>query len=351
MSASGGSFSNVELNLRDGSRGGRGSYLADLLRLLTGAEDAFVVNNNASAVLLALAATARGQSVPVARGELIEIGGSYRLPEVMTISGAHLVEVGTTNRVRVGDYETALQTHTCSAILKVHPSNYRVEGFTEETSVTELAALAEERDAVLIHDVGSGLLDSDASWLGHPTPPWLDDEPAVRQSLEAGADLVTFSGDKLLGGPQAGIVVGAKDQVEPLRRDPLARALRISGPVEASLAATLESYANGDPDEIPFWRMARTPVEDVASRAERVSGALGGKLVEGESLVGAGSVPGTRIATTQIVLEEEDHLYLPLLRSVTPVATRREDGNLILDLRSVDPADDEVIADMVLKCR
>ncbi len=344
-------FSNVELNLADGSRGGRGVHTTSLLSALTGAEDAVVVNNNAAALLLALAATSSGRAVPVARGELIEIGGSYRIPEVMEVSGARLIEVGTTNRTRVSDYETALQIHDCGAVLKVHPSNYRVEGFTEEANVIELAEVAHRRDVPLIHDIGSGLLDEHATWLGPSLPEWLKAEPSVRQSLDNGADLVTFSGDKLLGGPQAGIIVGSRDAVAALRRHPLARALRTDGMTQAALAATLEAYADDRAMDIPFWRMAALEEADLRPRIDKLKAALGGESRPGVSLIGAGSVPGTGIPTPQLVLAGEDHLYERLLRSSTPVAARRAEGDLVVDLRAVEPADDKVVIEMVSRCR
>jgi L-seryl-tRNA(Ser) seleniumtransferase len=345
------SFVNAEIDLVTGFRGGRGSGAVSLLKSLTGADDALVVNNNAAALMLALAATATGKGVPVSRGELIEIGGSYRLPEVMRMSGADLIEVGTTNRSRSGDFVTALQIHDCGAVLKVHPSNYRVEGFTEEPDIEELAVVAHDRGVPLIHDVGSGFLDRNAGWLGSTPPEWLRDEPAVRQSLEQGADLVMFSSDKLLGGPQAGVIVGRKEFVSALRRNPLARTMRTSVMTDAALEVTLEAYLDDRVTDIPFWRMAMLSEENLAPRIDRVSRALGGKITQGKSLIGAGSVPGTGIPTKQIALVDEDHLYEPLLRVPTPVATRRADGNLIIDLRAVDLYDDNVVIDMVNRCR
>jgi L-seryl-tRNA(Ser) seleniumtransferase len=344
-------YTNLELDLGQGVRGGRGSYVRLLLRSLTGADDALVVNNNAAALLLALAATSAGKAVLVARGELIEIGGSYRLPEVMGISGASLVEVGTTNRTRIGDYETAIQLYETGSILKVHPSNYRVEGFTEEASLGDLADLAHAHDVPVIHDAGSGLLDKTARWLERPPPAWMLDEPAARESLEAGADIVTFSGDKLLGGPQAGIAVGSSGLLGLMRRHPLARALRIDGITEAALEATLGCYAREAVDDIPFWRMTRIPHTEIGARLEMLRSQIGGSVVNGESLIGAGSVPGVGIETPQLVLQGEDHLYHRLLRTEQPVAARRMGGDLLIDLRAADPDDDLVIAEMVTRCR
>lgn len=349
MTLAAGSYTNVEFDIAIGERGGRGRYVAGLLTALTGAEDALVVNNNAAAVLLAMAATSHGKAVPVARGELIEIGGSYRLPTVMEASGARLVEVGTTNRTRVGDYETAIQLHDTGAILKVHPSNYRVEGFTEEASLEDLVSLAHTHGLSLIHDIGSGLLD--AGVIPAPAPQWLEGEPSVTRSVAEGVDLVTFSGDKLLGGPQAGIVVGSAEALAPLRKHPLNRALRVDGPTLAALAATLEAYADGNLEEIPFWRMAMLHQAGLRSRLERIQWEVGGGVRDGESVVGAGSAPGTGIRSPQLVLSGEDHLFELLLAAEHSVATRRADGDLIIDLRAVDPSQDEVITRMVSGCR
>ncbi len=344
-------YSNVELDLATGERSSRGSYVAKLLRALTGAEDALVVNNNASGLLLALAATSAGRSVPVARGELIEIGGSYRLPEVMDASGAKLVEVGTTNRTRLGDFETASQLHDCGSILKVHPSNYRVEGFTEEAQLSQLAELAGRLEIPLIYDIGSGLLDADTPWLEGLTPEWLRDEPAARQAIFQGADLVTFSGDKLLGGPQAGIIIGGAPAISQLRSHPLMRALRVDGGTLAGLAATLEAYARKQAGHLPFWRQALTEPNEILARAERVAGALGANVISGMSAIGAGSVPGMSIPTSLVVLEGQDHLHRCLLAEDPPIVARQENGALVMDLRTVDPDMDEVIIETLGRCR
>ena len=344
-------YSNVEFDLETGERSRRGQYVTRLLRTLTGAEDALIVNNNASALLLALAATSAGKSVPVSRGELIEIGGSYRLPEVMEVSGAKLIEVGTTNRTRIGDYETAVQVHDCGSLLRVHPSNYRVDGFTETPKLSDLAALARVKALPLIHDIGSGLLDADTPWLHNPTPDWLRDEPAARQSLEEGSDIVTFSGDKLLGGPQAGIIVGTVDAVGTLRSHALTRALRVDGPVLAGLAATLEAYANRNVSSLPFWRQALADTSEIATRARAIAGQLDGTAREGASAIGAGSVPGMTIPTTLVALPNEDSLYQPLLAGNPPILCRREQGALLIDPRTVDPEDDMTIVDRIRQCR
>lgn len=342
---------NLEIDVDTGERRRRGAHVSSLLRSLTGAEDALIVNNNASALLLALAATAAGFAVPVARGELIEIGGSYRLPDVMQASGARLVEVGTTNRTRLGDYQAALQVNRCGAVLKVHPSNYRVEGFTETTPANELARLARDAGIPMIYDTGSGHLDAATPWLDGPPPAWLANEPAAKQALEDGVDLVTFSGDKLLGGPQAGVIVGTSDAVARLRSHPLARALRVDGVTYTALAATLEAYLEGSVEEIPFWRQALLPHDALAQRAEQLASDIGASVSEGTSTVGAGSVPGVGIPSPLVVLEDEDHLFEALLAREVPVLTRREAGSLIIDLRTVDPAQDDIISEAISRCR
>jgi len=341
----------LEIDVDTGRRSRRGEYVSSLLTALTGAEDALVVNNNASAVLLALSALASGRAVPVARGELIEIGGSYRLPEVMEASGARLVEVGTTNRTRAGDFAVAAQIHRCGAMLVVHPSNYRVEGFTESASIEELSDAAREAGVPLIYDIGSGLLDAETPWISGPTPSWLRGEPGARQALEAGADLAAFSGDKLLGGPQAGVVVGGAEIIGALKSNPLARALRADGVTYAALAATLEAYLEGSIDEIPFWRQALTDADALAERAAALAGRIGAAVTEGASTIGAGSAPGAAIPGPLLVLDGEDRLYEALLGADVPVLTRREGGAAVIDLRTVDPEHDELVGETVLQCR
>jgi len=339
-------FSNVEMDLETGQRGRRGAYVSRLLHHLTGAGDALVVNNNAAALLLALAAMARGRAVPVSRGELIEIGGSYRLPAVMEASGARLVEIGTTNRTRLGDYLTALQTHDCGAILKVHPSNYLIAGFTEEASLDELATLKTD-DAPLLYDLGSGLLDERSPWI----PAWLRGEPGVRQSLERGADLVMFSGDKLLGGPQAGVLVGEERLIDAVRSSPLARALRVDGVTYAAMAATLEAYLSEEPTEIPFWRHALEPTESLEERLAPMASALDSQVVWDQSVAGAGSAPGLSIPTPVLRIPGGDRLFEELITQDHPVLTRREGGDLIVDLRAVEPPDDDRVVAALEKCR
>jgi len=342
---------NLELDVETGERRRRGEYVTSLLRALTGAEDALIVNNNASALVLALAATASGKTVPVARGELIEIGGSYRLPDVIEVSRCTLVEVGTTNRSRIGDFETAAQVNRIGAILKIHPSNYRVEGFTEQASLRDMADLAIRHEVPLIYDIGSGLLDGDTPWLEGVTPEWARNEPAARQALDQGVDLVTFSGDKLLGGPQAGIIVGKAGAVDTLRKHALTRALRVDGVTLAALTETLAAFANNDIKTIPFWRHATLDSDTIETRATSIAESVGGVVVAGGSAIGAGSVPGVTIPTSLVVLEGRDDMFECLLAADEPILARRDNGNLVLDVRTVDPEDDQKLADTLAKCR
>ncbi len=349
------SASNVEIDIRTGRRSKRHDYLRSILPVVTGAEAGFAVNNNAGALLLALASVAGGGGkVAVSRGELIEIGGSFRLPSLMEASGAILVEVGTTNRTRLSDYEAV--AGDVAAILKVHPSNYRIDGFAEEATYADLAALASSTGIPFIADVGSGLLDASAPWLGDGDRRWLASEPGVRQTVEQGASMVLFSGDKLLGGPQAGVIVGTADAVRQAMDHPIARAVRLDGSSIAALAATIDLYAESRVLEIPFWGMASASVVEIRDRATAAvaaaiaATAIGGtsdrvSVIDGESIPGAGSVPGESIPTALIRLEgPTDGIWASLARSEPPVIASRRDGAVFIDLRSVDPGDDKVVA-------
>lgn len=332
----------VEFDLASGERGSRQRAVGQLFARLCGAEDAIVVNNNAAAVLLVLAALANGRDVAVSRGESVEIGGAFRVPEVMQQSGARLVDVGTTNRTRLADYQRAIVRpgNDVALVLKVHPSNYRVEGFVEQTSVRELAGL----DVPVVADIGSGLLDSNLPWLSGPPPTWLADEPAALQTLADGAALVTFSGDKLLGGPQAGIIAGRADLVARCAQHPLARAVRCGGLVLAALQDVALTYLDKRAaTDIAFWRMIDQPVDTLRRRADRIVATAGfGEVVDAEALPGAGSAPGVTIPSIAIAVDGD---HLTALRSNDPpVIGRTRDGRTYLDLRSVDPADDDVIA-------
>jgi L-seryl-tRNA(Ser) seleniumtransferase len=333
----GGSYSNLEYELRSGARGSRQDHVAGLLRRLTGAEAALVVNNNAAAVLLALAALAEGREVIVSRGELIEIGDGFRIPDVLARSGARLVEVGTTNRTRAGDYERAVGPET-ALLLRVHQSNFRVIGFTERPATSALAAVARRAGIPLVDDLGSGAVGPSNTVL-------LAEEPSPRSALSDGADLVCFSGDKLLGGPQAGIVVGRGDLVERLRRHPLQRALRADKLTLAALEGTLALHA--DPErarrEIPVLRMLDEPVEAVRARAERLAASVGGTVEETVARVGGGALPLAELPSFACAVEEE---LAALLRAGDPPAVAIvRDGRALLDCRTLSDAEaDEVAA-------
>jgi L-seryl-tRNA(Ser) seleniumtransferase len=341
------SYGNVEFDLSRGSRGGRGSYVHQLIASLTGADAALAVNNNAGALFLTLAALGTGRQVVISRGELIEIGGSFRLPELMAAAGVWLIEVGTTNRTRPADYREAIRPET-AMLLKVHPSNYRTVGFTEEAPIGELAEVAHRHRLPLIADIGSGLLDSEVPWIAGPPPAWLQGEPAARQALASGADLVLFSADKLLGGPQAGIIAGDRRLVDRLRRHPVTRAMRCDGPTLAALAATLELYSDDRAHEIPFWTMAGADEGELERRSKEllVASGLDGEVVAGASVVGAGSVPGQTIPSPLLRFSavDTDKAWLGLLTGDPAVVARRLDGDLVVDLRAVDPSDDRAVA-------
>jgi L-seryl-tRNA(Ser) seleniumtransferase len=332
VSAVAGGYSNLEYDLGEGSRGSRQDHVAPILRRLTGAEAALVVNNNAAAVLLALAALAEGREVLVSRGELIEIGDGFRIPDVLARSGALLREVGTTNRTRAADYDRAIGPET-ALLLRVHQSNFRVVGFTEQPRLEDLVRVARAYGLPLVDDLGSGAVFASAS-----LP--LGDEPTARESLEAGVDLVCFSGDKLLGGPQAGIVLGRGELVERLRRHPLQRALRADKLTLAALEATLALYL--DPDlavrEVPVLRMLAEPVETVRTRARRLAKLVGGEVEATVGRVGGGALPLTELPSFACAVEEE---LAPMLRDADPpVIGVVRDGRCLLDCRTV--RDDEV---------
>jgi L-seryl-tRNA(Ser) seleniumtransferase len=334
----GGSYSNLELDLASGSRGSRQDHVADALRRLTGAEAALVVNNNAAAVLLALAALADGREVVVSRGELVEIGDGFRIPDVLSRSGARMVEVGTTNRTRVVDYERAIGPDT-ALLLRVHQSNYRIVGFTESVPTRELAQISRRAGLWLVDDLGSGSLAD------------VGDEPTAASSLAAGADLVCFSGDKLLGGPQAGIVVGRAELVERLRRHPLQRALRADKLTLAALEGTLALHQ--DPEraraQIPVLRMLDEPVEAVRERAERLAGLVGGEVEETVARVGGGALPLAELTSAACAIEEA--LAAPLRLGDPPVLGIVRDGRLLLDARTLTDTEVDEAARAVLKAR
>ena len=335
VAAVGGGYSNLEYELSDGRRGSRQGHLAPLLRRLTGAEAALVVNNNAAAVLLALAALGEGREVLVSRGELIEIGDGFRIPEVLARSGARLVEVGTTNRTRAADYEHAIGPET-ALLLRVHQSNFRVVGFSEQPRVAELAAVAARHGLSLVDDLGSGALVD------------VEGEPTPAASLAAGADLVCFSGDKLLGGPQAGVVAGRAELVERLRRHPLQRALRADKLSLAALEGTLALYLDR-PHEIPVLRMLREPADAVRARAERLADAVGGALEATVARVGGGALPLAELPSYACVVEEE--LAGALRVGEPPVVAVVRDGHTLLDCRTLTDAEAEEVAAAVAAAR
>jgi L-seryl-tRNA(Ser) seleniumtransferase len=322
-------YSNLEYDLTAGARGSRQDHVAAILRRLTGAEAVLVVNNNAAAVLLALAALAEGREVLVSRGELIEIGDGFRIPDVLARSGACLREVGTTNRTRAADYEQAIGPDT-ALLLRVHQSNFRVVGFTELPELHDLAQVAQSHKLPLVDDLGSGVLAE------------LPGEPSAKEALAAGADLVTFSGDKLLGGPQAGIVVGRAELVEKLRRHPLQRALRADKLTLAALEGTLALYLDA-PDRIPVLRMLRENADVVRARAARLATLVGGDVEETVARVGGGALPLAEIPSFACAIEES--LAAALRSGEPPVVGIVRDGRLLLDCRTLaDGEVDEVAA-------
>lgn len=328
----------LELDRETGRRGSRVRTAEEHLIALTGAEDAFVTNNNAAAVALAVGLAGRG-GVVVSRGELVEIGGGVRIPEIIRRAGAKLIEVGTTNRTRAADFEAPLADGRAKAVLRVHPSNFTMAGFTEAPEPAAVAELAHRHGAIVIDDLGSGaLLDTAAYGLAH--------EPTPAERLAAGSDVVTFSGDKLVGGPQAGLVVGRADLIARMRRDPLARAMRPDKLTMAGVALTLGLYRAGRAaDTIPVWRMIATPADALRARATRLVSALHERasVVELRSTVGGGSLPGETLASFGLAVHARsaNGLLAALRLGDPPVIGRIEDGQVVLDLRTVEPGQDE----------
>ncbi len=333
------SYSTLEFDLSDGTRSSRDQHLESLLCSLTGAEAALVVNNGASALLLALAALCAGGEVPISRGQLVEIGGGFRIPDVMRESGAVIVEVGTTNRTYASDYEMAMNDDT-KGVLRVHSSNFTTIGFTASTSIADLAEIAERRNLVLIDDLGSGAL-IDTQEYG------LASEPLVQDSVSAGAHVVLFSGDKLIGGPQAGIIVGRKHEIDLMKRHPLARAVRIDKASIAGLIETLKHYSTGKAiQEIPVWQMIAEPVDQLAMRARRWARVCPQhcETLEEHSTIGGGSLPGEEIPTVVCAIRpptgDVDELVMTLRKRPIPIIARIKDERVLLDPRTVDPRED-----------
>jgi len=329
-------YTNLELDLTNGERGSRMATAGDLIAKACGAEKAIIVNNCAAAVLLVLSGLADGRDVVVSRSELVEIGGGFRIPDVMARSGANLIEVGTTNRTRVADFAGAVDDPATNVgvVLHVHQSNYKIVGFTEAPTIAELAGL----DTPLVADIGSGLLDSRCPWLKGGPPGWLAEEPAARQTLAAGAGLVVFSGDKLFGGPQAGIIAGDAELVDRCAKHPLARALRPGDLVLGALQDTALAYLREDGDAIPFWRMATLTVAELRVRANAFEAAGVGDIVDVTSTPGGGTLPGVEIDSIGIA-RVGDHRDALRNRS-RPVIARVDDDTTYIDLRTVHPDDD-----------
>ena len=347
LAAVAGGYTNLEYDLSGGRRGSRTVHAARLLAGLTGAESAVVVNNNAAAVLLALAALAAGREVVISRGELVEIGGGFRVPDVLRQSGAILREVGTTNRTRAADYAAAVGDRT-ALLLRVHPSNFRIEGFTERPALAELVGLGRRFDLPVVDDLGSGHLHALAGI----------EEPTVRESIAAGVAVCTFSGDKLLGGPQAGVIAGRRAELDRIRSHPLMRALRVDKLTYAALEATLIEHATGRAAEaVPVVRMIETPVAAVEARAAALRSRLADvaglavAIAETEATIGGGSTPGVTLPSRALAVEvagrSPDELAAGLRASAPPVIGRIADQRLLLDLRSVDPREDERLAEAV----
>ncbi len=346
-------YSTIEYDLRAGSRGVRGAGLVNLIKLLTGAEDALAVNNCAAAALFVLSVFAAGREVIVSRGELVEIGGDFRIPDILNRSGAILREVGTTNRTHIKDYENAVCERT-AMILKVHPSNFRIKGFTKTPTTAELSSLARKHKLIFFEDAGSGaLVDLE--------PAGLSGEPVIGDVISSGADLVGFSGDKLLGGPQSGLIAGRRDLVERLRRDPFYRALRLDKIITVALEATLEQYARGDVKEsIPALRSLLVNREEITERArrfveklERAAVRLRVSLVDGRSAVGGGAGPDVPLETTLIALTHPDlsdiEIEQHLRKAPIPIISRIENGQVLIDLRTVARKDESEILDALTK--
>jgi len=354
MARAGHGYSNLEFELEKGERGSRYLHCVELLKELTGAPDALVVNNNAAAVVLGLNTMAAGRDVLVSRGELVEIGGGFRIPDMISRSGAALREVGTTNRTRLADYQEAAGEGDVAAILKVHRSNFRISGFTEETSVAELSGLARDRGTYLFHDLGSGLL-IDPQRLGLPS------EPRAHESLGSGAHAVAISGDKLLGGPQAGILLGDEEVLGAMRKNPLCRAFRVDKVTLAGLEATLRHYL--DPEEalreIPALRMLSVSLPELEERARdlvrdlsKAPGVTLARAAEGQGVVGGGTFPGVKLPSwtvrAQIRGLSSRDLAQGLRTQPLPVVARVEDDEVVLDLRTVEATDDVVLREALL---
>lgn len=325
-------YNTLEFNLESGKRGSRYLHAEKALCEITGAEAALVVNNNAAALILILSTLAQQKEVIISRGQLVEIGGGFRIPDIMQQSGAQLVEVGTTNRTRIADYGAAITEET-ALLMRIHSSNFKQIGFVEEASLADMVSLAHEHDLYLVDDLGSGAL-LDTSQYGLAT------EPTVQASVQTGADIVSFSGDKLLGGPQAGIIVGKANLIQRLKKHPLARALRADKLCYAALSATLDHYRKQQAvNHIPVWQMIARPIDEIRTTAENWRAQVGGDVIQGESAVGGGSLPGTTLPTylLSLAVSSAEHALMTLRQAELPVIARIQDDRLLFDPRTVLP--------------
>ncbi|GAB5490449.1 MAG: L-seryl-tRNA(Sec) selenium transferase [Phototrophicaceae bacterium] len=336
-------YSNLEYTLATGKRGSRYLHAEELLKDLTGAEAALVVNNNAAALVLALSSLAQAQRVIISRSQLVEIGGGFRIPDIMAQSGATLVEIGTTNRTRLADYEAALDDNT-AMFLRVHSSNFKIVGFVEDTSLDAMATLAHQHNILCVDDLGSGaMFNTEDYGLAH--------EPTVPESIQAGADLVLFSGDKLLGGPQSGIMIGQADIIAKLKKHPLARAMRADKLCYAALSATLDHYRRDEAlEKIPVWRMISASLDSLENRVRNWQEILGqGELITGESTVGGGSLPGTTLPTALLALTvpSAETFAHQLRLAPMPIISRIADNRVVFDPRTILPEQDSLFTDIL----
>lgn len=340
-------YSNLEYDLEKGKRGSRLIHAERLLVQITGAESALVVNNNAAAVLLTLTTLARRRAVVIARSQLVEIGGGFRVPDVMKQSGARLVEIGTTNRVHLSDYEQALNEENPALVLRAHRSNFRITGFTSEPRLDEIAQISHQYRVPVVDDLGSGsLIDTDLYGLGH--------EPTIHESISNGADLVCFSGDKLLGGPQAGIIIGRQELISRLRKHPLARAIRADKFCLAALSATLLHYLKNEYEcQVPIWKMIAAPMEDLQRRAKTWAQILGiGEVMATRSMIGGGSLPGETLPTFALALSvpSPNQFLARLRRNTPPVIARLEDDRVVFDPRTVLEEQEADLLNVLKRC-
>ena len=338
-----GSYNTIEFDVDSGQRGQRGKDAERLICQVTGSEDALVVNNNAAAIILILKALAFQKSIAISRGQLIEIGGGFRIPDVIRESGVQMIEIGTTNRTHIDDYLNAIKTDDIALILRAHHSNYNIIGFTTEPTIKQLVSIGHQYNIPIVDDIGSGtLIDTSDFGLTH--------EPMIQESLSAGANLVCFSADKLLGGPQAGIIIGNTNYISILRKHPLARAIRADKLCLAGLSATLLHYIKNEAiEKIPVWQMISMNVETIQRRAKILADQIGGKVVAGLSTIGGGSLPGETLPTFLVSIAVNSPSQFTQILRQHKIITRIKDDQIIIDLRTVQPNDDKTIATTINK--